>query len=176
MLGEDSSTSFNNLVGYLPEERGLYRKMRVLELLHFFATLKGNRDGKVDARFWFEELGLSEWGNEKVETLSKGMSQKLQFIASIIARPKLLIIDEPFVRLIKRTVLDLRKQGATILFSTLAHYRLVVGIPIFSSPDVWRTVYRNWCGGQRYMRSAKCNDAGDATGSGSDVCMAKRSS
>ena len=76
VLGEDSSTSFNNLVGYLPEERGLYRKMRVLELLHFFATLKGNRDGKVDARFWFEELGLSEWGNEKVETLSKGMSQK----------------------------------------------------------------------------------------------------
>lgn len=125
VLGEDSSNADNDLVGYLPEERGLYKKMRVLELLQFFAALKGNRDGKADARFWLEELGLAEWENKKVETLSKGMSQKIQFIASVIARPKLLILDEPFAgldpvnaELIKRTVLDLRKQGTTILFST----------------------------------------------------------
>jgi ABC-2 type transport system ATP-binding protein len=103
----------------------LYKKMKVLEVLHFFAALKGNRDGKTDARRWLDELGLGEWGNKKVETLSKGMSQKIQFIASIIARPKLLILDEPFAGLdpvnsevIKRTVLELRKQGTTILFST----------------------------------------------------------
>jgi ABC-2 type transport system ATP-binding protein len=125
VLGEDSFTADNDLVGYLPEERGLYKKMRVLELLQFFAALKGNRDGKADARRWLDELGLEEWGNKKVETLSKGMSQKIQFIASIIARPKLLILDEPFAGLdpvnsevIKRTVLELRKQGTTILFST----------------------------------------------------------
>lgn len=125
VLGEDSFTADNDLVGYLPEERGLYKKMRVLELLQFFAALKGNRDGKTDALRWLDELGLAEWGNKKVETLSKGMSQKIQFIASIIARPKLLILDEPFAGLdpvnsevIKRTVLELRKQGTTILFST----------------------------------------------------------
>ena len=125
VLGKDSLTADNDLVGYLPEERGLYKKMKVLELLKFFAALKGNRDGKTEARRWLEELGLGEWGNKKVETLSKGMSQKIQFIASIIARPKLLILDEPFAGLdpvnaevIKRTVLELRKQGTTILFST----------------------------------------------------------
>jgi len=125
VLGDDSFAADNDLVGYLPEERGLYKKMKVLELLQFFAALKGNRDGKSDARRWLEKLGLGEWGDKKVETLSKGMSQKIQFIASVIARPKLLILDEPFAGLdpvnsevIKRAVLELRNQGTTILFST----------------------------------------------------------
>ena len=116
MLGAESAGAANDRVGYLPEERGLYKKMRVIELLQFLAALKGQRDGKNEAKRWLDELGLGDWGNKKVETLSKGMSQKVQFIAAVIARPDLLILDEPFAGLdpvnadiIKRVVLDLAR-------------------------------------------------------------------
>lgn len=125
VLGEESFSVANDRVGYLPEERGLYKTMRVMELLQFFAALKGRRDGRSEAMRWLEELGLGDWANKKVETLSKGMSQKVQFIAAVIARPELLILDEPFTGLdpvnadvIKRAVLALRDQGTTIIFST----------------------------------------------------------
>jgi ABC-2 type transport system ATP-binding protein len=125
VLGAESAGAANDRVGYLPEERGLYKKMKVIELLQFLAALKGQRDGKSEAKRWLDELGLGDWGNKKVETLSKGMSQKVQFIAAVIARPELLILDEPFAGLdpvnadvIKRAVLDLRERGTTIIFST----------------------------------------------------------
>ena len=125
VLGADSQTVTNDRLGYLPEERGLYKKMRVLELLQFFAALKGKSDGKATARRWLDELGLGDRENARVEQLSKGMSQKVQFIAAVIAEPELLILDEPFTGLdpvntdvIKRAVLQLRDQGTTIIFST----------------------------------------------------------
>jgi len=125
VLGAESFAAANDRVGYLPEERGLYKTMRVMELLQFFAALKGRRDGRSEAKRWLDELGLGDWANKKVETLSKGMSQKVQFIAAVIARPELLILDEPFAGLdpvntdvIKRAVLELRERGTTILFST----------------------------------------------------------
>lgn len=125
VLGEEPFGAANDRVGYLPEERGLYKKMKVLELLKFLAALKGRRDGRYEAKRWLDELGLGEWGNKKVETLSKGMSQKVQFISAVIARPELVILDEPFAGLdpvnadlMKRAVLDLREQGMTVIFST----------------------------------------------------------
>jgi len=125
VLGEESFGAANDRVGYLPEERGLYKKMKVLELLQFLAALKGRRDGRNEAKRWLDKLGLGEWGNKKVEALSKGMSQKVQFIAAVIARPALVILDEPFAGLdpvnadlMKRSVLDLRERGTTVIFST----------------------------------------------------------
>lgn len=125
VLGEDTSETANDRLGYLPEERGLYKKMRVLELLRFFASLKGRNDGRENGRKWLERLGLAEWQDKKIETLSKGMSQKVQFIAAVIAQPELLILDEPFsgldpvnAEVIKDAVLGLREQGTTIIFST----------------------------------------------------------
>ena len=125
VLGEQSKEMTNDRVGYLPEERGLYKSMRVIEVLQFFAALKGRRDGRQEAKRWLAELGLEQWANKPVKTLSKGMSQKVQFIAAVISRPELLILDEPFTGLdpvntevIKRAVLELREGGTTIIFST----------------------------------------------------------
>lgn len=125
VLGEPVSATANDQVGYLPEERGLYKKMRILELLQFFAALKGRRNGRATARQWLKKLGLEDWENKRVETLSKGMSQKVQFISAVIAEPRLLILDEPFAGLdpvnaevIKRAVLELKAMGTTIIFST----------------------------------------------------------
>ncbi len=125
VLGEESFGAANDRIGYLPEERGLYKTMRVLELLQFFAALKGRRDGRKEGKRWLDELGLGDWANKKVDTLSKGMSQKVQFIAAVIAQPELLILDEPFTGLdpvntdvIKDAVLELRERGTTIIFST----------------------------------------------------------
>lgn len=125
VFGEESFAAANDRVGYLPEERGLYKTMKVMELLQFFAALKGRRDGRTEGKRWLDKLGLGDWANKKVETLSKGMSQKVQFIAAVIARPELLILDEPFTGLdpvnaevIKQAVLALREQGTTIIFST----------------------------------------------------------
>jgi ABC-2 type transport system ATP-binding protein len=125
VLGAESFGAANDQVGYLPEERGLYKTMKVTDLLQFFAALKGYRDGRADARRWLDELGLGDWANKKVQSLSKGMAQKVQFIAAVIAHPKLLILDEPFsgldpvnAEVIKRAVLGLRDRGTTILFST----------------------------------------------------------
>lgn len=112
-------------IGYLPEERGLYRKMKVRELLQFYGELKNGKGVQREVDRWLEKLDLSNWANRKVETLSKGMSQKVQFIATVVSRPELLILDEPFTGLdpvnadgIRTAVLDLQAQGTTVIFST----------------------------------------------------------
>lgn len=115
------------MIGYLPEERGLYKKMKVGEQAVFFARLKGlsRRDAVAELKKWFEKFEISEWWDKKVEELSKGMAQKVQFIVTVLHRPKLLIFDEPFsgfdpinAKLLKDEILALRDQGATIIFST----------------------------------------------------------
>ncbi len=125
VLGEKVFTAANDHVGYLPEERGLYKTMKVRDILRFYAELKGRRDCKDDIASWLERMGLSEWANKKVQTLSKGMAQKVQFIATVIGRPELVLLDEPFsgldpvnMEVLREAILDLRKQGATVIFST----------------------------------------------------------
>ncbi len=127
VLGEDvtESAAASERVGYLPEERGLYRKMVVKDLLRFYAELKGLRDSNRAIDQWLDRLDLAEWGDKKVESLSKGMSQKLQFIATVLHKPQLILLDEPFSGLdpvnmdvLRQAVLDLRRDGATVIFST----------------------------------------------------------
>jgi ABC-2 type transport system ATP-binding protein len=125
VLEEESFAAANDRIGYLPEERGLYKQMKVRDLLRFYAELKGFRDSKSAIASWLEQLGLADWAGKKIETLSKGMAQKVQFIATVIARPELIILDEPFSGLdpvnleaIRKAVLDLNRDGATIIFST----------------------------------------------------------
>lgn len=112
-------------IGYLPEERGLYRKMKVRELLKFYGEIKSGRDESRRITDWLERLDLAEWAERKVETLSKGMSQKVQFIAAIVSEPDLLILDEPFAGLdpvnadiLRQAVISLQSQGTTVIFST----------------------------------------------------------
>lgn len=114
-------------IGYLPEERGLYKKMRVGEQALFFARLKGlsRREATARLRVWFEKFGISDWWDRRVEELSKGMAQKIQFIVTVLHRPRLLIFDEPFsgfdpinAQLLKNEIMTLRDQGATVIFST----------------------------------------------------------
>ncbi len=114
-------------IGYLPEERGLYKKMKVGEQALYLAQLKGlsKADAMEKLKFWFRKFDLGSWWNKKVEELSKGMQQKVQFIVTVIHEPKLLIFDEPFsgfdpinVNLLKEEILNLRQKGATIIFST----------------------------------------------------------
>lgn len=114
-------------IGYLPEERGLYKKMKVGEQALFFARLKGLKRKEAEARLraWFERFGISDWWSKKVSELSKGMAQKVQFIVTVLHEPKLLIFDEPFsgfdpvnAQLLKDEILRLRNAGATIIFST----------------------------------------------------------
>ncbi|MDE6321696.1 MAG: ATP-binding cassette domain-containing protein [Muribaculaceae bacterium] len=114
-------------IGYLPEERGLYKKMKVGEQAVFFARLKGlsKHDAVSELRKWFEKFDILPWWDKKVEELSKGMAQKVQFIITVLHRPKLLIFDEPFsgfdpinADLLKKEILELRDQGSTVIFST----------------------------------------------------------
>lgn len=114
-------------IGYLPEERGLYKKMKVGEQAVYLAQLKGmsRKDALKNLKYWFEKFEIQAWWSKKVEELSKGMAQKIQFITTVIHRPKLLIFDEPFTgfdpintNLIKNEILELKKQGTTIIFST----------------------------------------------------------
>ena len=114
-------------IGYLPEERGLYKKMKVGEQALYLAQLKGLSKSEAEKRlmFWFSNFEIMGWWNRKVEELSKGMQQKVQFIVTIIHQPKLLIFDEPFsgfdpinVNLLKEEILSLKESGATIIFST----------------------------------------------------------
>ena len=114
-------------IGYLPEDRGLYKKMKVGDQALFFAQLKGmsKYDATIRLREWFERFGIEDWWNKKVEELSKGMAQKIQFIITVLHRPKLLIFDEPFsgfdpinANLLKSEILKLREEGSTIIFST----------------------------------------------------------
>lgn len=125
IFGEEALGACTDRIGYLPEERGLYKNMKVRELLQFYGRLKSGRkvDGEVDD--WLERLGLTDWGNKKVETLSKGMSQKVQFISTVVSKPDMVILDEPFTGLdpvnadtIRTAVLDLQSKGTTVIFST----------------------------------------------------------
>lgn len=115
------------IIGYLPEERGLYKKMKVGEQALYLAQLKGlsRNDALTKLKYWFEKFELQSWWNRKVEELSKGMQQKIQFIVTVLHNPSLLIFDEPFsgfdpinVNLLKEEILNLRREGATIIFST----------------------------------------------------------
>ena len=114
-------------IGYLPEERGLYKKMKVGEQAVFFARLKGlsRRDAVARLKKWFVKFGIEGWWDKKIEELSKGMAQKVQFIVTILHEPELLIFDEPFsgfdpinANLLKEEILALRDKGATVIFST----------------------------------------------------------
>jgi ABC-2 type transport system ATP-binding protein len=127
VLGKQGTRAANDVIGYLPEERGLYKKMTVRRLLVYYAALKSMTaaDAGRAADEWLERMALSAWAGKKLEALSKGMAQKVQFISSVIARPKLLILDEPFsgldpvnLEVLRTAILDLRKQGTTIIFST----------------------------------------------------------
>lgn len=123
--GEPSNRSILDRIAYLPEERGLYKQMKVREVLRFYAELKGVRRSGPDIDAWLKRMDLSNWADKKVETLSKGMAQKVQFIATVIARPELILLDEPFSGLdpvntdaLRDAILELRRNGATIVFST----------------------------------------------------------
>ncbi len=125
VLGLEQGAAADDRIGYLPEERGLYKKMRLRDVLRFHAELKGRRDCRRAIDEWLARMALSDWADKRVETLSKGMSQKVQFIAAIIAEPKLLILDEPFsgldpvnMDLLKDVVLELKRRGTTVIFST----------------------------------------------------------
>jgi ABC-2 type transport system ATP-binding protein len=127
VLGAQVDESMKPQLGYLPEERGLYRKMRVGEMLTFFGRIKGRDDAFLAPRIdrWLEHLGLSAWKTRKVEELSKGMSQKLQFIVTVVHAPELLVLDEPFAGLdpvnrdvLRDAVLALNQEGTTVVFST----------------------------------------------------------
>lgn len=114
-------------IGYLPEERGLYKKMKVGEQAVYLARLKGmsRHDAIASLRIWFDKFEMKGWWNKKVEELSKGMQQKVQFVTTVVHKPKLLIFDEPFsgfdpinANMLKKEILELRENGATIIFST----------------------------------------------------------
>lgn len=125
--GERLSEKHISFVGYLPEERGLYKKMKVNEVVLYLAELKGLKGSVAKPRmdYWFDKFDITDWWNKKVEELSKGMQQKVQFITTVMHNPKLLIFDEPFsgfdplnANLLKSEILNLKKQGSTIIFST----------------------------------------------------------
>ena len=114
-------------IGYLPEERGLYRKMKVGEQAMYLAQLRGMsaREAAVELKKWFVRFDIADWWNKKVEELSKGMAQKVQFITTVVHRPSLMILDEPFsgfdpvnAELIRKEILRLKEEGATIILST----------------------------------------------------------
>jgi ABC-2 type transport system ATP-binding protein len=125
VLGERTMRAANDRVGYLPEERGLYKSMTVRDVLQFYAALKGMRRARPAIDQWLERMELTEWGGKKVQALSKGMSQKVQFIAAVVSQPELVILDEPFsgldpvnLEVLRAAVLDLRREGRTVIFST----------------------------------------------------------
>jgi ABC-2 type transport system ATP-binding protein len=118
---------FLDQIGYLPEERGLYRKMKVRDVILFIAELKGlyKQQALSEIERWLEKMQLSEWENKRIDELSKGMAQKIQFITTVIHKPELIILDEPFsgldpinMTLLKDLMLELRENGSTIIFST----------------------------------------------------------
>jgi len=127
LFGRKIDSDLRNRIGYLPEERGLYRKMKIVDQLRFFAELKNVYGKQLETRIdqWLERVKLTEWKHKRSMELSKGMQQKIQFITSVIHDPDLLILDEPFsgldpinVELLKEIVLDLKRAGKTIIFST----------------------------------------------------------
>ncbi len=125
VLGEETWKAANDRVAYLPEERGLYKRMTVADILRFYAELKGMQDWQPAITLWLERMGLAAWADKPVEALSKGMSQKVQFIATVIARPQLVILDEPFsgldpvnAEVLRSAILELKRDGTTVIFST----------------------------------------------------------
>ena len=127
VLGSQASGAARDRVSYLPEERGLYKKMTVRRLLRYYGQLKGRSIGEIDPVIddWMPRMGMQGWGEKKIETLSKGMSQKVQFVAAVVSKPELLILDEPFSGLdpvnaesLKDAVLEMRRRGTTVVFST----------------------------------------------------------
>ena len=125
--GKPLSRDHIRYIGYLPEERGLYKSMKVGEQALYLAQLKGLslQEAKMRLEYWFEKFGISQWWGKKVQELSKGMAQKVQFIVTVLHEPELLIFDEPFsgfdpinANLIKDEILKLREKGATVIFST----------------------------------------------------------
>ncbi len=125
--GEKLNQSHIERIGYLPEERGLYKKMEIGEQIIYLARLKGmsKEQALKKAREWFIKLGIESWWNKKIEELSKGMAQKAQFVSTVMHDPELIILDEPFsgfdpvnVEVIKNEILELNQKGATIIFST----------------------------------------------------------
>jgi len=125
VFGKNLQGARSERIGYLPEERGLYRKMKVRDLLRFYGGLKAGRSVNKEVDLWLDKLELSNWADSKVEALSKGMSQKVQFISAVVAKPQLVILDEPFsgldpinLDIIRGAVLELKASGTTIIFST----------------------------------------------------------
>jgi ABC-2 type transport system ATP-binding protein len=125
VLGTEHAPAADNRTGYLPEERGLYRRMRVAEVLELFARLKGVARPAIAVARWLERLGLEERARDRVESLSKGLSQRVQFAAAVVHDPRLLILDEPLSGLdpvsadaLRDTILELRRAGTTIVLST----------------------------------------------------------
>jgi ABC-2 type transport system ATP-binding protein len=127
LFGQKIDSALQDRIGYLPEERGLYRRMRIADQLRFFAELKNVRGKEVEAKIdeWLARVKLPEWKHKRSMELSKGMQQKVQFITAVLHEPDLLILDEPFsgldpinVELLKEIVLDLKRAGKTIIFST----------------------------------------------------------
>jgi ABC-2 type transport system ATP-binding protein len=127
ILGENFSEKLKERIGYLPEERGLYRKLKVLETLRFFGELKGMKNDEIKSKgqVLLKKFDLEKYSDKKVEELSKGMAQKLQFITTIIHSPDVLILDEPFagldpvnIELVKDIILEKKKEGKTVIFST----------------------------------------------------------
>jgi ABC-2 type transport system ATP-binding protein len=127
LFGSDPDVTRRTKVGYLPEERGVYKKMKCLELVTFLAEIRGvpRAEGRRRGGEWLDRLGLSEWADKRVEDLSKGMQQKVQFVGTVVHEPELLILDEPFSGLdpinqdvLEEIVRDFHAKGTTILFST----------------------------------------------------------
>jgi len=127
LFGRDASRDLAHLLGYLPEERGLYRRMRVRDLLEFLSEAKGIKrsSARVQASKWLRRMGLEEWQNRRVEELSRGMQQKVQFIGTVLHEPRLVVLDEAFAGIdpvnamaLKDIMLELKAEGTTILFST----------------------------------------------------------
>ena len=127
LLGSPDPEKRRDRIGYLPEERGIYRKMKVRDLLVYFARLRriSGAEARTRADWWMQRFDLSSWADHKIESLSKGMAQKVQFIATVIHDPEAIILDEPFsgfdpinVDLVKDIILELRQKGTTIILST----------------------------------------------------------
>lgn len=125
VLGNEHGECADDRVGYLPEERGLYRRMTVKRVLRYFAKIKGMQRPDASIERWLKELGADDWHKKRIDQLSKGMAQKIQFISAVVSNPRLVILDEPFTGLdpvnmevLRDAVLRLRDAGATVIFST----------------------------------------------------------
>ena len=127
LLGSTEPLAGRDRMAYLPEERGLYKKMTVRRLLRYYGALKGMRPPALDTAIvaWLDRLGLADWADKKIDALSKGMAQKVQFIATVLPGPELVILDEPFsgldpvnAEVLKTAILDLKRSGSTVVFST----------------------------------------------------------